>query len=140
MNLGEELKFLLGAACGMLAILTRVPEFELTEDDAAKLGESLDEVLSFYVPTKLDPRRSAMLKLALRAGGIVGIHMLAYSIRKRREAWRPAQHRPASAPAPAPAPPRPEAGQVNGVDPTAAVDIAGWQARNFTGSHDEDAT
>jgi hypothetical protein len=85
LDLATEGKYILGALAGMISTFSRVPEFALEEEECEAIASAMADVAAFSIPTALDPKKAAIIKLGIRVGGVVAIHWTGYQLRKMRE-------------------------------------------------------
>ncbi|RPJ42578.1 MAG: hypothetical protein EHM21_12615 [Chloroflexi bacterium] len=84
-----------------LATSLKVPEIELSEQEAARLADAIARVQAEFPETKLPPRVIVLMNLAGVAGAIYGQRIVAVRLRHLAEAH---QAGPAPGPAPGPGP------------------------------------
>lgn len=91
----------------MAAGLTKMPELEITQNDAQKIALSVERVRAFY-PTNFNPKVMAWVNLGTTLSGIYGIQFMAVRNRFRREAAKARLHTmPSPQQQPAPQQPAP---------------------------------
>ena len=95
-----------------LATSLKVPEIELSDEEAKRLAEAIARVQQEFPETKMPPKVMVLLNLAGVAGAIYGQRIVAVRLRHLAEASGPAPGPgpgpgPRQAPAPAPAAPEP---------------------------------
>jgi|SRR5579863_53432 len=81
----DDLTGLLVGLSFMGAALCQVPELELDETEAAKLGKAVNRLNELYGGMVLPPKVAAWLHLGITAGTIYGPRAIAYNLRKKTE-------------------------------------------------------
>lgn len=80
-------EFALFGIHSMLASSLHVPEFELTQGEAAQLSKAVGNVAQYY-PVAIDPKMQAWVALFAIAGSLYGSRAVAYYARINTEAKR----------------------------------------------------
>jgi hypothetical protein len=82
----SDLTSLLLSAHFMLAAITKVPELEISQDEAKRLGEAAARVNEVYGGVMLPEKVTVLINLGLAAGTVYGPRILTYSLRMKNEA------------------------------------------------------
>lgn len=81
----DDLTGLLAGLSFMAGVICQVPELELDETEAAKLGKALNRLNELYSGMVMPPKVAAWLHLGITAGTIYGPRAIAYNLRKKNE-------------------------------------------------------
>lgn len=76
----------------MLEALTKVPEFEISKDEAEKLAAALARVSAYYGHIILPEKYACWLNLAIVGGHVYGPRYFAFKLRTAREAEEKKRH------------------------------------------------
>lgn len=83
-DLTDGVEFFLGGIFGALSVMTQTPELAISEQEATAVSSALQNVGKHYVGV-VDPVKAAWVKLAMTVGGIAGVHLVGFRIRRSRE-------------------------------------------------------
>lgn len=85
----DDLTGLLMGLSFMGAAIAQIPELELAETEAAKLGKAVNRLNELYGDRVLPPKVAAWLHLGITVGTLYGPRAMAYHLRTKNEKGKP---------------------------------------------------